>query len=132
MVGINESILDFPIPIDFDGRNLLIMNNYLTAKKKFKLKITFVDLETGRSFHVEDKVSGFSKGVLAPGGFAMVHNLKEVLFFDLDTKRQEIASGYSHNSKDAFDQNESIKFIEEKTIPKPITYSTVIIAGYIV
>ena len=53
----------------------------------------------------------------------MVHNQKEVLFFDLDSKRQEIASGFSRNPRDAFEKNQSEKIIEEKMIPKPPNYS---------
>lgn len=82
MVNTKTCVEDYPIPCDFDGKNVLLMNNFIDLKNNYRQKLTMINLETRETVNIQNNIEKMRLGVFAPNGFVMVQEQSEVIYFN--------------------------------------------------
>lgn len=82
MVNTKTLVEDYPIPCDFDGKNVLLMNNFIDLKNNYRQKLTMINLETRETVNIQNNIEKMRLGVFAPNGFVMVQEQSEVIYFN--------------------------------------------------
>jgi hypothetical protein len=93
MINIKRVTETYPIPCDFDGKNLLLMNNFVDKKNKFRQKLTMINLETRETINIPDKIEKMRLGVFTVNGFVMVQEQSEVIYFNVLGRNLRVMKG---------------------------------------
>lgn len=109
MVSAKKVVEDYPIPCDFDGKNILLMNNFVDAKNNYCQKLSVLNLETRESVHIREKVEKMRLGVFAPNGFAMVQEQSEVIYFNFLGRNLSIIKG--RDDKGFFEPDRAVRLM---------------------
>ena len=111
MMTAKSSIEMFPILCDFDGKNLLLLNNFVDAKNKYRQKLSVLNLETRENIHVMEKVEKMRLGVLVTNGFVMVQEQSEIIFFNLMGRILRVMK--ARDEKGFFSPDRAVRFMME-------------------
>lgn len=121
MINAKSMLEDYPIPCDFDGKNLLLMNNFIDKKNNYRQKLTMINLETRESVNIQNKIEKMRLGVFAPNGFVMVQEQSEVIYFNFLSRNLTVMK--SREEKGFFAPNRAVRLMmdeirEEEEISK--------------
>ena len=108
-VRLGKRVESLPIPIDFDGKNMLLMNNYIDHKNKLHQKISLIDLESRESIDVNTKIRKIQRGSIVDKGFAMVQENTNVILFNLFGKNLRLIKGYDSAEKEYFAEDLAVR-----------------------
>ena len=111
MMNSKSSLEMYPILCDFDGKNLLLLNNFVDDKNKYRQKLTVLNLETRESVNILEKVEKMRLGVLVNNGFVMVQEQSEIIFFNLMGRNLRVMK--TQDEKGFFSANEAVQFLME-------------------
>jgi len=108
-VNMKAAIEPFPIPCDFDGKNLLLLNNFVDEKNNYKQKLTMMNLETRETVNIKQNISKIGMGVFAPNGMVMVQEQSEVIYINLLGRNLRVMNG--RDEKGFFAKDVAVKLL---------------------
>ena len=93
MVNAKRIIETYPIPCDFDGKNVLLLNNFFDSKNVYRQKLSLINLETRETVSIQNNVEKMRFGVITLNGFAMVQEQSEVIYFNFLGRNLRVMKG---------------------------------------
>ena len=108
-VNMKAAIEAYPIPCDFDGKNILLMNNFVDAKNNLKQKLTIINLETRETVNIRQNISKMKMGVFGYNGIVMVQEQSEVIYMNFLGRNLRVLNG--RDDKGFFSADIAVKLI---------------------
>ena len=109
MINMKRVIDTYPIPCDFDGKNLLLMNNCVDHKNRFKQKLLMINLETRETICIPENIDKMRFGVFTQNGFVMVQEQSEVIYFNVLGRNLRVMKGM--DEKGYFAEDRAVKLV---------------------
>lgn len=104
--------MDLPIPLDFDGKRLLLLNNSIDNKNKLQKEFSLINLESQQKISFYKNISNSYHAKFNKRGFATIQNQTNIILFS--AKSEYVTSQQSFINSNIFKENRAVKYLSAK------------------
>lgn len=101
--------MELPIPLDFDGKRLLLLNNSIDDKNKLQQKFSLINLESQESISFYKNISNSYHAKFNKKGFATIQNQTNVILFSAKSEYQD--SQKNSSKSNIFKESRAVKYL---------------------